>query len=458
MDLAKKIHCLGIGGVGVGAIAELLLHQGYKVSGTDSGRGGLVNHLAQIGATIYEDHSADNLKNADIVVYSTAIQAENPELQAARALSLDVCHRAEMLARIMQPFKKITVAGTHGKTTTSSMMANLLLAAGLDPSFVIGGKVHATQSNAHLGNGEWFVAEADESDASFLHLDSDIAIVTNIDEDHMQTYDHDVQKLLAAFVEYLQKIPHTGLAVLCHDDVNIRAVLSALTVPVKTYGFSESVDWRLTEFCQTGITSHFTLVRKGLPDLTLSLQMPGKHNALNATATAIAAHELGLSDEQIAMGLAAFAGVGRRFQLHGEWPVAGGMATIVEDYGHHPEEVVATIRAARECWPEQRLVMVFQPHRFTRTHDLFTEFVAALSQVDVLILPPVYAACEQPIAGADSQALAEALATTDVSVHLLLNVSEVNAALEKLLLPGDVVFYQGAGDIGQYASKLLLAS
>src|SRR3990167_3634415 len=376
----KTIHCLGIGGAGVGAIAELLLRQGYKVSGSDVSSSKLLNHLVQIGAKVYPEHNASNIENADIVVYSTAITDDNPELKAAYEKKLEVCHRAEMLARIMKPFKKITVAGTHGKTTTSSMMANLLLAAGIDPSFAIGGWVQATQSNSYLGKGEWFVAEADESDASFLYLESDIAIVTNIDEDHMQTYDHDVQKLLIAFEKFLNKLLPNGLAVLCIDDDNIKTIIPHLKNNIITYGQTDLADWQLTHFVQEGMTSYFAIKRKNLPTLRVSLQMPGVHNALNAIATAIVAHELGLSDEQITVGLTAFAGVGRRFQMHGEVTVEGGMALILEDYGHHPREVAAIISAVRACWPDRRLFMIFQPHRYSRTRDLFHEVVDVLQK------------------------------------------------------------------------------
>ncbi|NQY27145.1 MAG: UDP-N-acetylmuramate--L-alanine ligase [Piscirickettsiaceae bacterium] len=452
----KHIHFIGIGGVGMGGIAEVLINLGYQVSGSDLRENALIQHLRTLGATVMIGHDEKYLADTDVVVVTTAVNDDNPELQAARERRIPIVPRAEMLAELMRFSYGIAVAGTHGKTTTTSLLAALLSEGELDPTFVIGGRLNSAGSNARLGSGRYLVAEADESDASFLYLQPVIAVVTNIDEDHMATYDGDFGKLKATFIEFLHHLPFYGLAVMCIDDDVIVEILPEVTRPILTYGFASDADFQLSDLQQAAGQSHFTVLDKSENEqFTITLNMPGKHNALNATAALAIARNLGVSVEACQRALNNFAGVARRFNIVGDLSVNDGNVLLIDDYGHHPTELAATIDATRASWPDRRVVVVFQPHRYSRTRDLFDDFVQVLSTVDVLIMMEVYPAGEAKITGADAKSLCRAIRLRGQVEPVFV---ESNEALFEILpsisLDGDVLLTLGAGDIGTTAREL----
>lgn len=456
MRRIRNIHFIGIGGAGMSGIAEVMLNQGYRVSGSDLKEGDTTERLQRLGATIHIGHAAENAQTADVVVVSSAIDESNPEIGFARERRLPVVPRAEMLAELMRYRHGIAVAGTHGKTTTTSLLASVLAQGGLDPTFVIGGLLNSAGSNAKLGSGRYFVAEADESDASFLHLQPVTSIVTNIDADHMPTYENDFGRLKKTFVDFLHNLPFYGLAVVCIDDPVVREILPDVGRQVLTYGFSEDADYRATELRQEGMRSRFRVIRPDDADpLDISLNMPGRHNVLNALAVIAVTTDEGMSGAAIVSGIEEFTGVGRRFQTYGEFPVGDGKILFVDDYGHHPREVQAIIDAVRSGWPGRRLVMVFQPHRYSRTRDCYEDFVHTLSQVDRLVLLDVYPAGEAVIADADGRSLARSIrARGQVEPLFVETTGEVREVLQAVLEPGDILITQGAGDIGNLAHQL----
>lgn len=452
----KQIHFVGIGGAGMSGIAEVLLNLGFKVSGSDLSESATTKRLKKFGAKVSKGHAPEHIGKADVVVVSTAVKADNPEVLAAREKNIPVVQRAMMLAELMRFKQGIAVAGTHGKTTTTSLVASVLAEGGLDPTFVIGGRLEAAGTHAKLGSGDFLVAEADESDASFLYLMPVISVVTNIDADHMETYGHDFDKLKGAFVEFIQHLPFYGVAVLCVDDVNVREIMPRITKQIVTYGVSEEADIRATKIKAVAGQMHFDVIRKGAKKLSVKLNLPGHHNVLNALAAIAIATELNVSDKAIQQGLSGFKGVGRRFQRYGEIALPdGGHFTLIDDYGHHPVEMAATLAAARGAFPKQRLVLAFQPHRYTRTRDLFEDFVKVLSTVDALALTDVYAAGEAPIVAADGRALARALRVAGkVEPVFVETTGELPAAIMNLARDGDVVLVMGAGTIGQVPGLL----
>jgi UDP-N-acetylmuramate--alanine ligase len=436
-------------------IAEVLLNLGYTVSGSDLADNAVTQRLASLGIRMFQGHAADNIAGADAVVTSTAVADANPEVVAARAKKLPIVPRALMLAELMRLKQGIAVAGTHGKTTTTSLVASVLGVAGMDPTYVIGGKLTAAGTNAKLGQGDFLVAEADESDASFLYLTPVIAIVTNIDADHMDTYGHDFERLKTAFVDFCQRLPFYGMAVLCIDDPHVAAILPRITKPITTYGFSEAAQVRATDARFAGGMMRFTVVRDGMPDLDVALNQPGMHNVLNALSAIAVATEVGASDAAIVQALAEFNGVGRRFQRYGDIACAGGSFALIDDYGHHPVEMAATLAAVRGAYPGQRLVLAFQPHRYTRTRDCFEDFVRVLSDADVVVLTEVYPAGEQAIVAADGRALARAVRVAGrVEPVFVEAVAELPQALLGLVHDHDVVLVMGAGSIGQVAARI----
>ncbi|MBU6259231.1 MAG: UDP-N-acetylmuramate--L-alanine ligase [Burkholderiales bacterium] len=447
-------HFVGIGGAGMSAIAEVLHALGHRVSGSDRSDSAVARRLAALGIEVHIGHAAAQVARADRVVTSTAIGADNPEVVAARAAGIPVVARAVVLGELMQRQRGIAIAGTHGKTTTTSLVASALVAAGADPSYVIGGELLAAGSHARLGHGAWLVAEADESDASFLHLSPAIAVVTNIDADHMETYGHDLARLHEAFVTFIQRLPADGRAVVCSDDAGVRAVLPRIARPLATYGLGADADLRAVELrALPGAQMQFTARAAGRPDLPLMLNLAGEHNVRNALATLAVAREIGLPDAPVARALAEFAGVGRRFQRWGERPAAdGGHYTLIDDYGHHPVEIAAVLAAARGAFPGRRLVLAFQPHRYTRTRDCLADFAAVLGRFDALLLTEVYAAGEAPIAGADGRALVRACGGGAVFVA---DIDALPAAIQATARDGDVVLTMGAGSIGGVPAKLV---
>ncbi len=451
-----SIHFVGIGGVGMCGIAEVLHNEGYRVTGSDMSENRAVTHLRNLGLSIAIGHHAENIVGADVVVRSTAIHEDNPEVVAARAARIPVIPRAMMLAELMRFRQGIAIAGTHGKTTTTSLVSSLLAEGGLDPSFVIGGKLTSIDSNAKLGSSEYFVAEADESDASFLFLKPTMAVVTNIDEDHMDTYEGNFEKLRETFIEFLHHLPFYGLAVVCIDDPEVRTILPSIQRPTLTYGFSEDAEYRALDWKQEALVNSFTVTRpEPHKPLHVNLHLPGRHNVLNAMAAIVLATELGVKDDAILKGLAAFQGVGRRFQLLGERQFSSGKALVVDDYGHHPEEIRATISAFRAVWPDRRLLHVFQPHRYSRTQALFPQFVDVLSLVDELFLFDIYSAGEAMIEGISSIALAKAVDERAGSVTTLVTEESLNHKLDSIVKDGDVILLQGAGNIGQIAAQFV---
>lgn len=456
----KNIHFIGIAGSGMSGIAEVLLNLDFSVSGSDLVVNATTKRLTAFGATVYQGHAAANLGAADVVVVSSAVNEQNPEVIAARQKNIPVVPRALMLAELMRFRQGIAVAGTHGKTTTTSLIASILAEAGMDPTFVIGGKLEAANANAKLGTGEYIVAEADESDASFLHLTPVMAVVTNIDQDHMETYEHSFDKLKSAFVEFLQQLPFWGMAVVCIDDANIREILPRVTKPVMTYGFSEDARIRAKNVRADDGKMHFTVQRINgvITEFDVTLNLPGNHYVLNALAAIAIASELNVPDVSIIKALKEFKGVGRRFERYGEVAAKnGGSFTLIDDYGHHPVEMQAVIAAARAAFPERRLVLAFQPHRYTRTRDCFEDFVRVISSADAVVLTEVYAAGEAPIVAADTRSLIRAIRVAGKVEPLFVeSTNDLPQAILGLSQDHDVVIVMGAGSIGQVASQTKL--
>ncbi|QWD18210.1 UDP-N-acetylmuramate--L-alanine ligase [Polynucleobacter paneuropaeus] len=469
--IVQQIHFIGIGGAGMSGIAEVLLNLGYQVSGSDLVENATTQRLKALGAVIHIGHDPKNIGTAEAVVISTAVAGNNPEVLAARAAKIPVIQRAVMLGELMRLKQGIAIAGTHGKTTTTSLVASVLAEGGLDPTFVIGGKLNSAGANARLGQGDFIVVEADESDASFLQLFPAMEVVTNIDADHMDTYQHDMARLKQAFVQFIQRMPFYGVAVLCIDDVNVRDIIPFISQPVLRYGLSDDADIRATDVRAEGTSMRFTVERRTVRrhgnkpgPLQISLNLPGLHNVRNALAAIGIATELGVSDQAIVKALSEFSGVGRRFQRYGEIPLAsGGSFTLIDDYGHHPVEMAATLSAARGAYPDRRLVLAFQPHRFTRTRDCFGEFVQVLKNFDALVLTEVYPAGEAKIPGADGKSLLKAVVTEASAKSASLNpketafassIAEMPEKLNGLLRDGDVLITMGAGSISNLSHDL----
>lgn len=456
MRRIRKVHFIGIGGAGMSGIADVMHTLGYQVSGSDLARNAVTERLESLGVIVHHTHTAENVNDVDVVVTSTAIDKENVEVVAAREKRIPVVPRAEMLAELMRFSHGIAVAGTHGKTTTTSLVTSVLAEAGLDPTYVIGGKLNSSATHARLGKGKYLVAEADESDASFLYLQPMMAVVTNIDADHLPTYGGDFSRLKQAFVEFLHHLPFYGLAVVCVDDAEVRSILPEITRPIVRYGIDVDADVRASNLRFQGSTTVFDVTF--LDDVTpieFTLNMPGRHNVLNALAAICIAHELGISSEHIQSALSTFEGIGRRMHMYGDAKTPHGAITLVDDYAHHPTEVAASIAATRNAWPDKRLVVVFQPHRFTRTRDLFEDFSQVLSDTDVLMLTEVYAAGEEHIVGADGRALCAAIrARGKVNPIFVEDVETLDAELLSVLRDGDLLLTMGAGSIGRVSSQL----
>ena len=459
----RRIHCVhfvGIGGSGMSGIAEVMLSLGYAVQGSDLQPSKQTRRLEKQGATIFIGHAAENIRDADAVVVSSAVDESNPEVSSAREQLMPVVSRAEMLAELMRFRYSIAVAGTHGKTTTTSFIASILAEGGLDPTFVIGGRLKSADANARLGQGDYLVAEADESDASFVHLKPMLAVVTNIDADHMSTYDGDIEKLKSSFIEFLHNLPFYGLAVVCTDDPGVNDVLGDIGRSITTYGTNDEADIRAINVQFKEGTSTFDVVRRGVtgtvsPLMHVTLPLPGMHNVRNALAAIAVADELQIADKAVENALESFEGIDRRFQNLGEIKTTAGTIMLVDDYGHHPTEIAATLLAARSGWPERRIVLVFQPHRYSRTRDLMDDFASVLSDADVLVLLDVYAAGEEPLAGADGRAMARAVRSRgSVEPVFVESLQELPPVLGDLLADGDLLLTMGAGDIGAYAAGL----
>lgn len=457
MRRIQRIHFIGIGGTGMCGIAEVLLNQGYEISGSDIKPSASTARLVSKGAKVFFGHDQSNVEGVCVVVRSTAIDDTNPEIMAATAKRIPIVRRAEMLAELMRYRHGIAVAGTHGKTTTTSLVASILAAANMDPTFVIGGLLNSAGTNAQLGESRYLVAEADESDASFLHLQPMVSIVTNIDADHLETYGGDFEKLKTTFIEFLHNLPFYGLAVVCGDDPVVQEIMPQVSRSTITYGFDSSNDYVAYDIEQTGRQLKFKVRRKDIEqDLSITLAMSGEHNVLNALAAIAVATDEGASDEAIIKGLNDFQGVGRRFQVYGEYKVDDtGTVMLVDDYGHHPREVSVTIRGVRKGWPNRRLVMIYQPHRYTRTRDLFEDFVSVLSEVDQLILLDVYSAGEQAIVGADGRSLARSIRNRGLIDPIFVEkIDDVRAVLKQTIKPGDILITQGAGNVSALAAEL----
>ena len=463
--VVKHLHFVGIGGSGMCGIAEVLLNLGYVVSGSDIARSSVTDHLTALGAKVYIGHKPENIEGADAVVVSSVIKPDNPEVVAAKACKLPVVPRAVMLAELMRLRRGIAIAGAHGKTTTTSLTATLLAAGGLDPTYVIGGRLNSSGVNARLGAGEFLVAEADESDASFLNLTPVLSVVTNIDHDHMDTYGHDFNKLKDAFVEFLSRLPFYGVAVLCVDDENVRSIIPRVTQRVIGYGLTEAAEVRAIDIRSEGTRTAYTILRPGHAPLPVVLNLPGLHNVTNSLAAVAVATLVGVDDKAIVKGLSEFTGVGRRFAQYGQLPIrnaegqATGSFTLVDDYGHHPHEIEATIAAVHTAWPEKRLLVVFQPHRYTRTRDCFEDFVNLLCQADAVVLADVYPAGEAPLVGADGRALAHAVRLRGQNNLIFCpHIEDVPAAVHKMVRDGDVVLTIGAGSVGRVPAMLVKES
>ncbi len=456
MRRIRSVHFVGIGGSGMSGIAEVMLSLGYAVQGSDLKPNKQTKRLEQQGATVFIGHAADNIRDADAVVVSSAVDETNPEVAFAKEQLMPVVSRAEMLAELMRFRYSIAVAGTHGKTTTTSLVASVLAEGGLDPTFVIGGRLKSADANARLGQGDYLVAEADESDASFVHLKPMLAVVTNIDADHMSTYDGDIERLKGSFIEFLHNLPFYGLAVVCSDDAGVNAVLGDIGRSVRTYGTNEDADVRASNITFSEAVTAFDVHRKGNDHpLHVRLQLPGTHNVRNALAAIAVADELQIGDESLVRALESFEGIDRRFQRLGDVETSVGTVMLVDDYGHHPTEIAATLSAARTGWPGKRVVLVFQPHRYSRTRDLMDDFATVLSDADVLVLLDVYAAGEEPIAGADGRAMARAVRTRGaVEPVFVKSLDGLQPVLMDLLRDGDLVLTMGAGDIGAWAGEL----
>lgn len=460
MRRIRNIHFVGIGGAGMSGIAEVLKNQGYEVSGSDIREGAVTDRLKAMGIEVFIGHREQNSATADVVVVSSAVSSDNPEVAAARSRRVPIVPRAEMLAEIMRYRHGIAVAGTHGKTTTTSLIASILGEAGLDPTFVIGGKLNSAGTNAQLGGSRYLVAEADESDASFLHLTPVISVVTNIEADHMDTYGGDVGRLKQTFVDFLHNLPFYGIAVMCVDDDYVQEIIPRISRAIITYGIDNpEADYRAENIQSDGLRTRFVVRRPGgRSDLDVELKMPGRHNVLNALASIAVATDEGVEDAAICRGLAGFAGVGRRFQVYGDYKTRKGTVTLIDDYGHHPTEVEAVIRAAHDAWPDRRLVMLYQPHRYTRTRDLYEDFVRVLSEVDGLLLMEVYSAGEPAINGADGRALCRSIRQRgSVEPVFVEDNNEIESLLANNLRDGDLLITQGAGDIGGVAARLAAA-
>lgn len=453
----KHLHFVGIGGSGMSGIAEVLLNLGYIISGSDLSSNAASQRLASLGAKVTVGHAAENIEGADAVVTSTAVKADNPEVIAAREKHIPIVPRALMLTELMRLKSGIAIAGTHGKTTTTSLVASILAEGGLDPTFVIGGLLNSAGANAKLGSGQYIVAEADESDASFLNLLPVIEVITNIDADHMETYDHDFAKLKQAFVDFTLRLPFYGVAMLCMDDPNIREIMPRITKTIVTYGFHEEAEVRAINASAANGKMHFTVVQKGYADMQVSLNQPGMHNVQNACAAIAIAREVGVEDSATQKALSEFNGVGRRFTRYGEIALdGGGSFALVDDYGHHPVEMAATLAAARGAYPNRRLVLAFQPHRYTRTRDLFEDFVKVMSTADAVVLAEVYAAGEAPIVAADGRAMTRALRVLGkVEPIFVENMQDMPEALRQMLRDGDVLIVMGAGSISSVPAKLV---
>ena len=455
MRRVSQIHFIGIGGAGMSGIAEVLLNEGYKISGSDIADGVVTKRLTAAGAHIFIGHSAKNIAGASVVVASSAINEENPEVKAAKEARIPVIQRAQMLAEIMRFRHGIAIAGTHGKTTTTAMISMIYTEAGLDPTFVNGGLVKSAGKNAHLGVSRYLVAEADESDASFLHLQPMVSVVTNIEPDHMDTYGGDFEKMKETYVKFLRNLPFYGLAVMCADDATVMEIAPKVGRQVITYGFSENADYRIEDYQQTGFQGHYTVICPNGERVEVLLNVPGRHNALNATAALAVAKEEGIANEAILAALADFQGAGRRFDQLGSFIRPNGKVMLVDDYGHHPTEVDVTIKAARQGWENKRIVMVFQPHRYSRTRDLFDDFVQVLSQVDALVMLDVYAAGESPIIGADSKALCRSIRNLGkVDPILVSDTSQLGEVLDQIIQDGDLILAQGAGNVSKLSRDL----
>lgn len=456
MRRIKRIHFIGIGGVGMCGIAEVLLNQGYSISGSDLKHSATILRLEALGINIFIGHDESQVSSVDVVVVSTAVDENNPEIKAAREQRIPVVRRAEMLSELMRYRHSIAVAGTHGKTTTTSLLASIFAEGGLDPTFVIGGQLNSAGTNAKKGASRYLVAEADESDASFLHLQPMVSIVTNIDSDHMETYANDFSKLKRTFIDFLHNLPFYGLAVLCIDDPVVQEIMPSIGRPILTYGTSENADYRIENIKQDAMKSSFKVVRpNNLPTLDVELNMPGQHNVLNAVAAITVASDEGISDVAICQALEKFEGVGRRFQVLGDITLSDGNAMLVDDYGHHPREVKAVISSIREGWQDKRLVMIYQPHRYSRTRDLYEDFVEVLSEVDVLLLLDIYAAGEEPIAGADGRSLCRSIRQRGRIDPIFINdKASIEDVLKNILQDGDLLLTQGAGDITQVAHRI----
>ncbi|MEP7207000.1 MAG: UDP-N-acetylmuramate--L-alanine ligase [Casimicrobiaceae bacterium] len=451
----KRVHFVGIGGAGMSGIAEVLATQGYQVSGSDLAESAATRRLAHLGVRIRIGHDAAHAAGVDAVVVSTAVAADNPEVLEARSRGVPVVPRAQMLAELMRLKQGIAVAGTHGKTTTTSLIASVLAEGGLDPTFVIGGRLLSADAHARLGTGDFLVAEADESDASFLYLQPVLAVITNIDADHMETYGHDFGRLKRAFVDFAQRLPFYGVAVLCQDDPNVREIMPEIAKTVITYGLDEDASVRGVDVTNVAGRMRFVVRCRGMADCAVELNMPGEHNVRNALAAIAVGREAGVADTAIVKALSEFTGVGRRFQRYGEIGTEGGTFTLIDDYGHHPVEMAATIAAARASFPDRRLVLAFQPHRYSRTRDLFEDFVKVLSTVDALVLADVYPAGETPVIAADGRALARALRVAGkVEPVFVETAGEMAEAVRSVVRAGDVVVTMGAGSVGQVPGQL----
>ena len=456
MRRIKTVHFVGIGGAGMCGIAEVLLNQGYRITGSDIKASSVTERLSDLGAQVFIGHAERNVEQADVVVVSSAVGKSNPELSAAKASGKPIIPRAEMLAELMRYRHAVAIAGTHGKTTTTSLVASIFAEAKLAPTFVIGGRLNSAGANAGLGESRYLVCEADESDVSFLHLQPMVAVVTNIDADHMGSYDGDFNKMKSYFVEFLHNLPFYGLAVLCIDDPVVAEIMPRVARPVITYGFSANADYRIVHWQQDKQFTEFEVARPdGRNSLKISMTIPGRHNALNATAAIAVATDEGVDDESIKQALEKFQGVGRRFDIQGEFPVAGGSIMLIDDYGHHPSEVAATIAALRAGWAGARIVMIYQPHRYSRTKDLYDDFVKVLSDVDVLLMLDVYSAGEEPVPGADSRSLCRSIRLRGkIDPVFVKTEDEVRDVLKDLVRDGDIVVTQGAGSVGALARTL----
>lgn len=458
MENIKRIHFIGIGGAGMGGIAEVVANQGYQVSGSDMNENSVTHHLQTLGVEIIKGHSEDNILGADLVVYSSAIPQNNPEFIAATSQDIPLIPRAKMLALLMMPKYGIAISGTHGKTTTTSLVASILAQGELHPTFVVGGVLKSVGTNAQLGTGDYFVAEADESDASFLYLKPKIAIITNIDADHLSTYDDNMEVLSNSFLQFVSEIPDDGLIVICADDPIASKLSEHITAPTLTYGFDAAADVQIISFKQCGLQSCFQLMDKKNNVVTeMRLNLAGKHNVLNAVAAIVVARKLDVAEKNIETALLNFMGIGRRFQIYGDYAISDGKVILIDDYGHHPREIAATLDAIRLVWPDRRVVMAYQPHRYTRTLALMNDFAQILSTPDVLLLLEVYSAGEDPIAGADGVSLCECISKVGkLSPHFVQTIEQLPDAAKMVLRDGDIFLIQGAGSIGSMAAKLAL--